>query len=88
MISRKKILTGTISTIIWLGIGVFVFCYHPMTTVFHEPTMFRVILATCLSICIILNIVSVWIKPKSPFTSYLWNDGLGSLVLILVLAYS
>ena len=74
-------------TILWAALGVFVFTWYPMSSVFHQPTTQRIVLASGFFVCVVLNIVWLWIKPKSSFFSDILDRGLGWLGLILLLLY-
>jgi hypothetical protein len=88
MAPRRKIIGSTIFTIVWLAMGVFVFCYYPMPSAFHHPTTQRTILASAFFVCIVLNIVFLWCEPKSKFDVATLNRVLGFVGMLLVLWYS
>ena len=55
----------TLFTILWLALGVFVICFYPMSSVFDQPTTRRVCVASAFLICLGLNILFLWVPPKS-----------------------
>lgn len=88
MTMRRSFWSSALFTLLWIGVGVVVFFYFPMSSVFHQPTGRRVVLASAFFAWLLANIVLAWVEPVNRFTSNVLNRGLGALGVILLLWYS
>ena len=70
MSRRATILVNVILTLAWLGMGVVVICYPSAIGFIEGASARRTLFAAALALCVTLNILSLWFKPKTPVLSF------------------